>query len=366
MSTRFTRIAVICALLLAGLFVAEPYLIAWRFSATEPRTIAPRAELTETERTTIKLFQTVSPSVVYVYARTNPQDFLQREPQESDVQAGTGIVWDTAGHVITNYHVIKGADQFAVHLNSGESVPVRVIGSAPNYDIAVLQLERTDVSLHPIALGKSSDVQVGQSAFAIGTPYGLEQTLTSGIVSALHRRIPTAEGREIAGGIQTDAPLNPGNSGGPLLDSSGRLIGVTTMIISGSGASAGVGIAIPVDIVNRIAAQLIGKGHVATPGIGIAAAPETAAAQAGIEGVIVVKVYPGSPAEAAGLNGVSANGDVQDVITAANGQTVENVGELASIFEEIGAGKSVTLTVVRAGHSRTVEVTLADVSHNRG
>jgi 2-alkenal reductase len=196
-----------------------------------------------------------------------------------------------------NYHVIKGADQFAALLVSGESVPVRVIGAAPNYDLAVLQLERTNVPLHPIAVGKSSDVQVGQSAFAIGTPYGLEQTLTSGIVSALHRQIPTAEGREIAGGIQTDAPLNPGNSGGPLLDSSGRLIGVTTMIISGSGASAGVGIAIPVDIVNSIAAQLISKGHVATPGIGIAAAPETAAAQAGIEGVIVLKIYPESPAE---------------------------------------------------------------------
>ncbi len=366
MTNRFVRIAVFWALALASAFVAEPYLVAWWYSAAAPRTIAPRADLTEAERTAIKLFQTVSPSVVYVFARTKPQELFEPGQEESDVQAGTGIVWDAAGHVITNYHVIKGADQFAAHLNSGESVPVRVIGSAPNYDIAVLQLERTNVPLHPIAVGSSADLQVGQSAFAIGNPYGLEQTLTSGIVSALHRRIPTAEGREIAGGIQTDAPLNPGNSGGPLLDSSGRLIGVATMIISGSGSSAGVGIAIPVDIVNRIAAQLIGKGHVATPGIGIAAAPETAAAQAGIEGVIVVKVYPGSPAEAAGLKGVSANGEVQDVITAANGQQVESVAELASIFEELGAGKAVTLTVSRGGHARTVEVTLADVSHNQG
>jgi 2-alkenal reductase len=366
MSTRFKQIAVICALLLASLFVAEPYLIAWRFSATAPRTIDPRGNLTETERTAIKLFQTVSPSVVYVFARTKPQELFEPGQEESDVQAGTGIVWDAAGHVITNYHVIKGADQFADHLVSAESVPVRVIGSAPNYDLAVLQLERTDVKLHPIAVGTSADLQVGQSAFAIGNPYGLEQTLTSGIVSALHRRIPTAGGREIAGGIQTDAPLNPGNSGGPLLDSAGRLIGVTTMIISGSGASAGVGIAIPVDSVNRIAAQLIGKGHVATPGIGIAAAPETAAARAGIEGVIVVKVSPGSPAEAAGLKGVTANGDIQDVITAANGQPVQNVAELAGIFEEIGAGKPVTLTVSRGGHSRSVEVTLADVARNQG
>jgi 2-alkenal reductase len=243
MTNRFIGIAVFWLLILASAFVAEPYLVAWWFSATAPRTITPRSDLTEAERTTVKLFQVVSPSVVYVFARTGLQDLFTPGQQESEVQAGTGIIWDAAGHVITNYHVIKGADQFAAHLVSGESVPVRVIGAAPNYDLAVLQLERTNVPLHPIAVGKSSDVQVGQSAFAIGTPYGLEQTLTSGIVSALHRQIPTAEGREIAGGIQTDAPLNPGNSGGPLLDSSGRLIGVTTMIISGSGASAGVGIA---------------------------------------------------------------------------------------------------------------------------
>lgn len=367
MPKRFTQIAVIWLLALATAFVAKPYLAAWRFSATAPRTVAPRASLTESEQTTIKLFQTVSPSVVYIFAKTKRDaHFLPGETEEPEVQAGTGIVWDAAGHVITAYHVIKGADQFLAHLVSGESVPARVIGAAPNYDLALLQLERTDVPLHPIAIGRSSDVQVGQSAFAIGNPYGLEQTLTSGIVSALQRKIPTAEGHEIAGGIQTDAPLNPGNSGGPLLDSAGRLIGVTTVIISGSGASAGVGIAIPVDVVNRVAAQLISTGHVATPGIGIAAAPETAAVQAGVEGVIVLKVYPGSPAEKAGLKGASPNGEIQDVITAANGQAVENVAELASIFEETGAGKTVTLTVVRNGHSRSVDVTLADVSRKQG
>jgi 2-alkenal reductase len=366
MSNRFIPFAVICFLVLAAAYVVEPYLVAWRFSATAPRAIAARGDLTELEQTTIKLFQTVSPSVVYVFARTKPEELFGPEEQATDVQAGTGSVWDAAGHVITNYHVIKGADQFAAHLVSGESVPVRVIGTAPNYDLAVLQLERTNVPLHPIAVGTSADLQVGQSAFAIGNPYGLEQTLTSGIISALRRKIPTAEGHEIAGGIQTDAPLNPGNSGGPLLDSAGRLIGVTTMIISGSGASAGVGIAIPVDVVNRVAAQLIAKGHVPTPGIGIAAAPETATAQLGIAGVIVLKVYPNSPAEKAGVKGVGANGEIQDVITAANGQRVDNVAELASIFEELGPGKTVALTVERGGKSRSVEVTLADVSHNQG
>jgi len=184
MPKRFTRIAVFWLLLLATAYVAEPYLVTWRFSVANPRTISPRASLADAEQTRIKLFQTVSPSVVYVFARTKPEELFGPGEQASDIQAGTGIVWDAAGHVITNYHVIKGADAFAAHLMSGESVPVRVVGTAPNYDLAVLQLERTDVPLRPIAVGTSSDLQVGQSAFAIGNPFGLEQTMTAGIVSA--------------------------------------------------------------------------------------------------------------------------------------------------------------------------------------
>jgi 2-alkenal reductase len=365
-SNRFIRIMAFWALVLATVYVAEPYVVALWSSAMVPRTIAPRADLTETERTAIKLFQTVSPSVVSLFGRAKPQNPFAPEPEDQGVQTGTGIVWDAAGHIITNYHVIKGANQFSAHLPSGSTVPVRFIGAAPNYDVAVLQVERVPVPLHPIAVGTSSDVEVGQSAYVIGNPYGLEQSLTSGIISALHRPIPTVEGREIAGGIQTDAPLNPGNSGGPLIDSSGRLIGVTTMIISGSGASAGVGMAIPVDVVNRVAAQLISRGYVPTPGIGIAAAREATTAEAGIQGVVIVKVYPDSPAAKAGLKGVTTNGEVQDVITAANGKQVRDVTELASLFEKIGVGKTVTLTVSRGDRSRTVEVTLADVSRQQG
>jgi 2-alkenal reductase len=360
-TNRFIRIAVIWGLVVATAFAAEPYIVAWWFSAGEPRAVTPRADLTESEQTSIKIFQAVSPSVVYVFARQAPQKFFTPE-EGGEVQAGTGIIWDAAGHVITNYHVIKGADELAVHLPTGETVSVRTVGVAPNYDLAVLQLERTNVPIHPIAVGTSSNLQVGQAAFAIGNPYGLEQTLTSGIISALHRQIPTTGGYEVAGAIQTDAPLNPGNSGGPLVDSAGRLIGVTSMIISGSGASAGVGLAIPVDVVNRVAAELIRVGRVPTPGIGIAVAPEEASAQAGIEGVIILKVYPGSPAEKAGLKGVTASGEIQDVITAANGEPVENVSGLTSLFERLGVGKTVTLTVQRGGKSRPVEVTLADVS----
>lgn len=367
MRERFIAIVAVWVLLLGTAFVAEPYVVALWSAATAPRTIAPREDLTETEQTRIKLFQTVSPSVVSLFARAKPgSPFSLETEDEGVVQTGTGIIWDGAGHVITNYHVIKGTNEFSAHLPSGHSVTARIIGTAPNYDIAVLQLERIPVPLRPIAVGSSSDIQVGQSAFVIGNPYGLEQSMTSGIVSALHRPIPTAEGREITGGIQTDAPLNPGNSGGPLIDSSGRLIGVTSMIISGSGASAGVGMAIPVDVVNRVAAQLISKGHVPTPGIGIAAAREAATAQAGIEGVVILKVYPDSPAAKAGLQGATGDGEVQDVITAANGEPVHDVPELASIFEKVGVGNKVTLTVSRGGKSRSVDVTLADVSSSSG
>lgn len=363
MTNRLASVALICILVLGAGFVAEPYIVAWLFSAPS-RTVAPRGDLTEMEKTTIKIFQSASPSIVYIFGAPISQSLLGSDSDE--IQTGTGIIWDAAGHVITNYHVIKGAQQFSARLPTGETVEVRVVGSAPNYDIAVLQLERSFSSLHPIAIGSSADLQVGQSAFAIGNPYGLEQTMTSGIISALRRQIPTAEGREIAGGIQTDAPLNPGNSGGPLLDSSARLIGVTSVIISGSGASAGIGIAIPVDIVNRVAAQLIREGHVPIPGIGIAAASEAAAAQYGIDGVVVLRVQPGSPAEKAGLKDAAGNGGaVADVITAANGERVHKVDDLARIFERVGVGAKVTLTVVRDDRSRSVEATLADVSRRQ-
>src|ERR1700738_3338186 len=170
------RIAIFWLLVLATAFVAEPYVVAWRFSATSARTITPRADLTETERTTIKLFQSVSPSVVYVFARTKPKNLFSQGQEESEVQTGTGIVWDAAGHVITHYHVIKGTDPFAAHLPSGESGSVRVVGTAPTYDLAVLQLERIPSPLHPIALGSSADLPAGQSAFALGHPSGFEKT----------------------------------------------------------------------------------------------------------------------------------------------------------------------------------------------
>jgi S1-C subfamily serine protease len=364
---RFVRLAVIWLLLLATLWVAEPYLSALWFSASAPRTVTPRGGLAESEQATIALFKSVSPSVVHVFARAAPTSSLFSEEPESVVQSGSGIIWDPAGHVVTNNHVINGTAQIGVRLTSGEFVAARVIGAAPNYDLAVLQLERPKSALRPIAVGKSADLQVGQSTFAIGNPYGLEQTLTSGIVSAVGRRLPTSTAHELKGMIQTDAAINPGNSGGPLLDSAGRLIGLNSAIISGSGASAGIGFAIPVDVVNKVAAQLIREGRVPEPGIGIVGARQSDATSLGIDGVIVLRTLPGSPAAKADIEGATADGGIRDVITEANGKPVHSMPELASTIEDLGVGKQIDLTVERGGQTRTVRLTIADLSRlNQG
>ncbi|MGA7810827.1 S1C family serine protease [Bradyrhizobium sp.] len=360
MAIRFVRVVVIWLLVLATLWVTEPYLSALWFSASAPRTVTPRGSLADSEQATIALFKNVSPSVVHVFARAAPTDSLFSD--EGVVQSGSGIIWDAAGHVITNNHVINGTAQIGVRLTSGEFVAARVVGTAPNYDLAVLQLERPTSPLRPIAVGRSADLQVGQSAFAIGNPYGLEQTLTSGIVSALRRRLPMTAAQEVKGMIQTDAAINPGNSGGPLLDSSGRLIGVNSVIISGSGASAGIGFAIPVDIVNRVAAQLIRTGHVPEPGIGVVAAKQDEATSLGIDGVVIVRTLPDSPAAKAGLEGATADGVIRDVITGANGKPIHSMSELASTLDDVGVGNQVSLTVDRGGQTRSVKVTVGDIS----
>ena len=362
MPIRFLRLAIVWLLVLATFWVMEPYLLALWFSASTPRTVTPRGSLAAGEQSTIELFKNVSPSVVHVFARAAPTGSLFSDQRQGVVQSGSGIIWDPAGHVITNNHVINGTGQIGVRLASGEFVAARVVGTAPNYDLAVLQLERPTCALHPIAVGRSADLQVGQSTFAIGNPYGLDQTLTFGIVSALGRRLPEVTAHEVKGMIQTDAPINPGNSGGPLLDSAGRLIGVNSAILSGSGASAGIGFAIPVDIVNRVAAELIRGGHVPSAGIGIVAAKQSETTSLGIDGIIIVRTLPGSPAANAGIEGATADGVIRDVITEANGKPIHSMEELTSTLEDAGIGKQVTLTVERNGQSRDVKLTVADVS----
>src|SRR4029079_114129 len=349
MHERFLRVATVVLILLLAALVAQPYLDRLLFAATSPRPVAARSDLAESERATIRLFWRVSPSVVQVVGAATGASAADWEAEGVREQSGTGVVWDGAGHVVTNNHVVSGTEQVAVRLSSGEVVGASIVGAAPNYDLAVVRLQNTRHLPAPIPVGTSADLKVGQAAFAIGNPFGLDQSLTTGVISALKRRLPTSGGREIGNMVQTDAAVNPGNSGGPLLDSAGRMIGVTTAIISPSGSNAGIGFAIPVDTVNRVVPELISKGRVPTPGIGIVAANEAVATRLGIEGVVVLRALPGTPAAEAGLHGINQAGQLGDVIVSANGQPTRRLSDLTDQLEAVGVGREIELSVKRDG-----------------
>jgi S1-C subfamily serine protease len=362
MDPRIIRIIGVVLLVVVGVYVGQPYLDRLLYSATTPRTVEPRGSLSDLERSTIALFEHASPSVVQVVGTAGGGlEAAQSEGEGVPAQTGTGFIWDKAGHIVTNNHVVAGTDELAVRLASGQVLRAQLVGTAPNYDLAVIQVEATHDLPPPIAIGTSDDLKVGQLAFAIGNPFGLDQSLTTGVISALKRHLPTSAGREIANVIQTDAAINPGNSGGPLLDSAGRVIGVNTAILSPSGTSAGIGFAIPIDVVNRVVPQIIGKGHVPTPGIGIVAGNETAATRAGVEGVGVVRTAPASPAERAGLVGLDPSGGLGDVIVAVNNKPVHRLPDLIDELERVGVGNKVTLRVKRGGQERSVEVEVVDI-----
>ncbi|MGY2047563.1 S1C family serine protease [Methylobacterium sp. JK268] len=374
MPDRFVRIALGAVLGLLALFVLQPYVTAFLFSMEQPRAVTPRGDLAPAEASTVALFERAAPSVVYVFARRAPsaQDLMRQDGEggeqggQGGEQTGTGFVWDAAGHVVTNNHVIHGGSEFAVRLSGGEVVSATLVGAAPNYDLAVLQLGRVSAMPPPIAIGTSGDLKVGQFVYAIGNPFGLDHTLTTGVISALQRRLPTQEGRELSGVIQTDAAINPGNSGGPLLDSAGRVIGVNTAIFSPSGANAGIGFAVPVDVVNRVVPDLIRTGRTPTPGIGIVAAQEEVTAQLGIDGVVVVRVVRGSPAASAGLRGVDPQtGEIGDVIIGVNNRPVHRLADLTAAIQQAGVGQTLELTILRGGRTRTLPVTTADMGQPR-
>jgi 2-alkenal reductase len=362
-SDRFQR-AILFGLLLAVMaLAARPYIDRALFAATEPRSVEARGDLAEIERTNIAIFERVSPSVVQVAGRATAGESPLGGEGEG-IKSGTGFLWDAAGHVVTNNHVVEGVQSLLVRLASGEVTKAEIVGAAPNYDLAVIRIRDGGVLPAPIAVGTSADLKVGQFAYAIGNPFGLDQSLTTGVISALKRRLPTSGGREIAGAIQTDAAINPGNSGGPLLDSSGRLIGVNTAIFSPSGSNAGIGFAIPVDVVNRIVPELIRNGGVKTPGIGIVSAPEPITTRLGIDGVAVIRTAPDSPAQRAGLQGVdSRTGALGDIIVAADGKPVHHLSDLTDQLEQVGIGHKIRLTVRRNGQERTVDVDVADIGH---
>ena len=271
------------------------------------------------------------------------------------------VVWDTEGRIVTNYHVISDASRLEVTLADHSSWKASLVGVAPDKDIAVLQIGAPKASLHPLAIGESKNLLVGQKVFAIGNPFGLDQTLTTGVVSALGREIRATNGRAIKDVIQTDAAINPGNSGGPLLDSAGRLIGVNTAIYSPSGASSGIGFAVPVGEVNRVVPQIIAHGKVVRPGLGVSLAPPALVRELEVEGVLILDVARGSSAERAGLRGsrqVRGGFVPGDVIQKVNGETVRDYDSLRDIIEKYKVGESVTLTLLRDATVLEVAVTL--------
>ena len=329
--------------------------------AASPRAVTPRGPLSAAEQSVVDHFKEARASVVYLTSVSYQQDLFSLDVQAVPTGTGSGFIWDASGHIVTNYHVIQDAQDVEAALADGSRHRARVVGVAPEKDLAVLQI--TDLKarkLRPIPIGTSSDLVVGQSVMAIGNPFGLDQTLTTGVVSALGREIQSATRRRISGVIQTDAAINPGNSGGPLLDSAGRLIGINTAIQSTSGSSAGIGFAVPVDTINRIVPQLISKGVPVRVDLGFDPIREGWSVSSDVPaGVIVGRVRPGGPAERAGLRGLirlERGYGVGDVIVGVNGVKVRDMDRLLDVVENDTSGGRFRLEVQRDG--RRVTLTL--------
>jgi S1-C subfamily serine protease len=322
----------------------------------KPRPIASRADLGDDETSTIKLFENAQASVVYITSLSVERDFISMNVFEIPQGAGSGFIWDSSGHIVTNFHLIQNAQAATVTLSDQSIHQAKLIGAEPDKDIAVLKIEGADLRFIPIPIGTSKDLRVGQKVFAIGNPFGFDHTLTTGIISGLGREIRSVTERPIQGVIQTDAAINPGNSGGPLLDSSGRLIGMNTAIVSPSGAYSGIGFAVPVDTINRIVPQIIKTGKATKPGLGVRVIESDLARKHGVIGAIVANVLPGSPAEKIGLEGIHrlANGAIElgDVITAIDDLPVEDGNDLLRVLDEKAPGDKVTLQINRRGKSR--------------
>lgn len=326
-----------------------------------PRPIAARGDLAEDEKTTIELFKRSAPSVVHVNSFSKRNDAFRLEEEQSQ-GSGSGFVWDEQGRIVTNFHVIRGATKIYVTLSDHSTWNVTQVSYDEDKDLAVLWTDAPRDRLQPLPLGESSKLLVGQKVFAIGNPFGLDNTLTTGIVSALGRQMRAPTNRPIKGVIQTDAAINPGNSGGPLLDSAGRLIGVNTAIISPSKGSVGIGFAIPVDEVNQVVPRLIRMEKQLTPSLGIDPNDQVLRKR-GREGVLILNVQKGGPADRAGLRGTAwdINGRLRwgDIIVAIDGKQVRNIPDMLAILGEHQVGDLVTVTILRDLSQRLdVEVTL--------
>jgi S1-C subfamily serine protease len=338
-------------LVLAGAIAA---LVVWtvmssRPAEAAPRVVTPRGALTPEEQHNIDVFETWKGSVVYISTSERVVDFWTRNVTSVPRGTGSGFVWDDQGHIVTNVHVIAGAAEATVKLADGRDYPATLVGASETHDIAVLLIKAAGKPLKPVAIGTSHDLRVGQAVFAIGNPFGLDWSLTTGIVSALDRSLDNDSGGVNRHLIQTDAAINPGNSGGPLLDSAGRLIGINTAIYSPSGASAGIGFAVPVDTVNRVVPELIARGHYSPPGLAIETDDMLSRAIArdlGVEGVAVLRGSAPFRGARLGARNTVVPGDV---ILAVEGKDVTTSAQLTAILDDYKVGDTVHLEIWREG-----------------
>lgn len=324
------------------------------------------AKVSSDEEATIRVFETVSPSVVFIKNASLQWDWFSSYAYEIPRGAGSGFIWDHLGHIVTNFHVVYQADRIEVVLADQKSYPAQVIGSAPHHDLAVLKIDAPRELLQPIVLGRSADLKVGQTALSIGNPFGLDYSLTTGVVSALGRSMRSIGGRNIHDVIQTDAAINPGNSGGPLLDSSGRMIGVSTMIYSPSGASAGIGFAIPVDTVKRVVPQLIEHGRVKRAGLGVVLVPDYYVTRLGLEGAMILELQKGGPSDKAGLRPIRRDFRGQivygDIIISVDDQPVRQTDDLVDYLDQFkNVGDQVDLRFLRGGKEYGTMVVLEEL-----
>ena len=354
------------------IFIFFLSLLAWRYAplieialTAKPKPVTPRGDLMALEKSNIAIFNKTKDSVVYISTLQQRVDPWSMSIFEIPRGTGSGFIWDRAGHIVTNYHVIAGASRAMVRLSNGKDYNAILVGVDPAHDLAVLKIKTLPGVLKPVLIGRSSNLKVGQIVYAIGNPFGLDWTMTMGIISALDRIIAERDGAKIKHAIQTDAAINPGNSGGPLIDSAGRVIGINTAIYSPSGAYAGIGFAIPIDLVNKVVSSLIAYGRYLPPSLGIESDERInnlLQKRFGIKGVVVLDVAPNSPAAAAGLKPtvIYPDGSIAfgDIIVALDNKKVSSFKELQEMLENYHHSQKVILTLLRDGKKHKVEVTL--------
>jgi S1-C subfamily serine protease len=368
--SHMTKILAVLLLIVAGALVftviQQRRMPRYTTPSIEPRPISQRPDdkLGADEKATIDVFKHFSRSVVHITSLETHRDRMTLNVSEIPQGTGSGFVWDQDGHIVTNFHVVQLGNRARVTLNDGSSYPAKIVGTAPDKDIAVLRITAPPQKLLPLPIGKSADLLVGQKVLAIGNPFGLDQTLTTGVISGLGREIKSVTQRSIFDVIQTDASINPGNSGGPLLDSSGRLIGINTAIYSPSGANAGIGFAVPVDAVNAIVPQLIKHGKLTRPGLGINILSDQIAVQQKIEGVVIIGVTPAGAADQAGITGTRQTPDgwvLGDVIVKLGSTDVKRSSDLYRALDTYKVGDEVEVTLENRGQRRTVKLTLQEL-----